>query len=309
VITQPSYFQAQQAHHSPPSVHRFRDVWLRPKIESLSISAVALFLEFGFEVGMAFATAAVLKRRDIASDVLTDVRLLLVKPRAAPFIGILGLLHERWLEDAVDSLIVDGIMSWIAAPAFSNTIYYFGDVGNHFQRTLNPARPSGALVMFIGAILLSVPTYVVAFIFVIVMFVVGGCIYSFVIMAVAYLAAAVFIFCLPFIASYEAFQKKVMGNDIRWPLIGKLKLGKKCYLFFLLSSFVINVGNWLTFSEFFILSGDLWCPGDLSDVTVFWWIFPFLVHIVLAWYRSSMKDLRGLLGSIIRLREIRKGKA
>jgi hypothetical protein len=247
----------------------------------LDISAVALVLEFGFEIGMVFATAALLNRQGFTTNIGSEVRLLFVKPRAAPFIGLLGLFHERWLEDGVDSLIVDGVLSYFAGPIWAFNLSAFRGIS---RTKLNPAQPKGVLVMFIGAFLIIVPSTVVGTVVGIITMVVGLFTCN-ILTALVFLVVIVFLICLPFLAIVEAV-KKIKGEKLRLPLVLSRRFAKACYIFFVLSSIVINVGNWLTFSEFFIQSGDLWCPGDLSAVTVFWWIFPFLAHIILLLYRT-----------------------
>jgi hypothetical protein len=53
-----------------------------------------------------------------------------------------------------------------------------------------------------------------------------------------------------------------------------------------LSSIVINVGNWLFFASYLKLEGKMFCPADIGKVTAIWLPVPAAVDLVYYTYRG-----------------------
>jgi hypothetical protein len=62
------------------------------------------------------------------------------------------------------------------------------------------------------------------------------------------------------------------------------------YVLFLLSSFVINVGNWLFFANYLKLEGELYCPSKLSKIIAIWILVPLGIDLLFWAFRSWTGD-------------------
>jgi hypothetical protein len=259
------------------------EIWYKPNIQCIELSALALFLEFGIEIGMIFTVSALLRRQYLTTDIVSDIALLLVKPRPAPFLALLGLAHERWLDEGIDALIVDFTLSLAATAVWINERkVWFTDTT--FRQTHNPAQPKGTYLLLVGVIVLCVPSTALTVLIFLISFLIGTftCHLS---TAVLLLVVAGFLATLPFLALFEAYKEKIKGQRCRWRAIRNHKWAKAAYTLATLSSCTITAGNWITFSQALFLADSMWCPGELAEVVSIWFLFPFASHVLLALYR------------------------
>jgi hypothetical protein len=52
------------------------------------------------------------------------------------------------------------------------------------------------------------------------------------------------------------------------------------YNFLILSSWCINIGNWIFWASYLKLDGELWCPINVRTVVVIWFLVPTVVDFV-----------------------------
>jgi hypothetical protein len=62
------------------------------------------------------------------------------------------------------------------------------------------------------------------------------------------------------------------------------------YALFVLSSFVINVGNWLFFASYLKLEGEMYCPAEVGSVVSVWILVPFGIDLSFYAFRAWTKD-------------------
>jgi hypothetical protein len=245
-------------------------------LSSLAIKQGARFLDPGF---------------------LEAVALFLVRPRAAPFIGILGLF-QPWSKHGIAYLVVDGILSYLAGTF----------VGVHYMVLIispspNPAAPPprDLKILSIGAIMTFAPYMAVLAIilltFVIQALATNSFLAFFVTLMHQLLKGAVFLSALPLIALWEIsaaiankfwYSKRQRRRGFtqwktpKWlePLSTDNPRFRIIYYFLILSSWCINIGNWIFWASYLKLDGELWCPINVRTVVVIWFLVPAAIDFV-----------------------------
>jgi hypothetical protein len=276
---------------SPRQVQTLADVLWSPKITSLQLSAFALFLEIGSEIALTFATAAILKQQGFSLGVYQELSLYFARPRPAPLIGLLGAVHERWADEGLHAMIADGVLSYLTASLGCLPITLYG------LKASNPAKPPKLKLALIGAIIISIPSFVVWSVVGLITSILGLVTCN-AFLAVIVLLVALFLVSLPFIALFELIIRiwrlffrsgfeKILALSVT-----RSRSWLRLYYVFLFCSLLINIGNCIAFSEVIVLLGDLYCPGDLAKVTAVWWVFPFLTHFILGLYNFLLDSSR-----------------
>jgi hypothetical protein len=293
-----------------------------------TLKATRLLQSIGSEVLVAYISVLVLAKSGffMTSSFDEEISFYVVRPRPAPFIGLLGLF-EPWSQKGLAVLIVDGMLSFVAGTNVA--IKYWGLV----SPPANPAAPASDLkTLAVGAIRTCVPAFTVLVItFLVSMamapeddkkdkdsggsFFAGLCIWS-----LWLLAIALFICILPLVAVVEMVaavvvtirrklkkrKNKAAGNNdaedldlwadvirrSRWeePLTTTSGKFRVLYALFVLSSFVINVGNWIFFASYLKLEGEMYCPAEVSSVIAMWILVPFGIDLLFYAFRAWTKD-------------------
>jgi hypothetical protein len=301
-----------------------------------TLKASKLLQSIGREVLSAYITVLVLAQSGIfaASSFNEEISFYVVRPRPAPFLGLLGLF-EPWSQQGLAELVVDGMLSFVAG---TNVAALYWGLVNHAPD--NPAAPVSDLkTLAVGAIMTCIPAFAVLVITFLVSMgmvsenkktkgrrdkdddgiaslIAGLCIWS------LWLAAiAAFICILPLVALVEMVAAAVVairrkrkkrkneadGNgdggddgdswpDIvrrsRWeePLTTTSAKFRVLYALFVLSSFVINVGNWLFFASYLKLEGDMYCPTEVPKIMAVWILVPFGIDLLFYAFRVWTKD-------------------
>jgi hypothetical protein len=147
-------------------------------------------------------------------------------------------------------------------------------------------------------------------------FIAGLCIWSLWLMAIA-----LFICILPLVAIVEMVaavvltirrklkkrKNKAAGYDndaddldpwadtvwrSRWeePLTTTSGKFRVLYALFVLSSFVINVGNWIFFASYLKLEGEMYCPAEVNSVVAMWILVPLGIDLLFYAFRTWTND-------------------
>ncbi|KAH0563362.1 hypothetical protein GP486_002069 [Trichoglossum hirsutum] len=305
-----------------------------------TLKATRLLQTIGREVLVAYLTTIVLSKSGTfgTSSFNEEISFYVVRPRPAPFLGLLGLF-EPWSQKGLAELVVDGMLSFVAGTNVA--INYWGLV-NHPPD--NPAAPASDLKnLAVGAVMTCIPAFaVLAITFLVSMAMVSdsdkkkprrkeddGCatlIAGLCIWSLWLLAIAAFICVLPLVALVEmvaaavvAIRKKGknggsgLGDDddswpnavrrSRWeePLTTTSGKFRVLYALFVLSSFVINVGNWLFFANYLKLEGEMYCPTEVGRIMAIWVLVPFGIDLLFyafrAWTRDTYADTHPQHGS------------
>src|SRR2546423_1104865 len=311
--------------------HSDSDPWVFEK--RYTLKATRLLQSIGREVLNAYLTVLVLAQSGIyaTSSFTEEISFYAVRPRAAPFLGLLGLF-KPWSQKGLAELVVDGMLSFVAG---TNVAARYWALVNHPPD--NPAAPVSDLkTLAVGAIMTCIPALVVLVITFLVSMgmasennkkgrrdkddgfaslIAGLCLWS------LWLAAiAAFICILPLIALVEMVAATVVtirsklkkrkneangnGDDddldswpdvvrrSRWeePLTTTSGKFRVLYALFVLSSFVINIGNWLFFASYLKLEGDMYCPADVGWIVAIWILVPFAVDLLFYAFRVWTKD-------------------
>jgi hypothetical protein len=291
-----------------------------------TLKATLLLQSIGIEVLVAYISVLVLAKSGFSgtSSFGDEISFYVVRPRPAPFLGLLGLF-EPWSQKGLAVLIVDGMLSFVAGTNVA--IKYWGLV----SPPANPAAPAPELKMLaVGAIMTCTPAFAVLLITFLVSMamapadgeedcgcslIAGLCIWS-----LWLLAIALFICILPLVAIVEMVagvvvtirrklkkrKNKAAGNDdakdsgsradvvqrSRWeePLTTTSGKFRVLYALFVLSSFVINVGNWIFFASYLKLEGEMYCPAEVSSVIAAWILVPFGIDLLFYAFRAWTKD-------------------
>lgn len=300
-----------------------------------TLKATRLLQSIGKEVLTAYLSVLVLTNAGYVgtSTFHEEISFYLVRPRSAPFLGLLGLF-EPWSQPGLAVLIVDGMLSFVAG---TNVAFNYWALVNHPPS--NPAAPASELkTLAVGAIMTCIPAFAVLVItFLVSMgmasdnddkgrrknkddssasFIAGLCIWS-----LWLLAIALFICILPLVAIVEMIAAVVLtirrklkkrkikaaGNDddaedldmwekamrrSRWmePLTTESGKFRVLYAVFILSSFVINIGNWIFFASYLKLEGEMYCPTEVSSVMTMWILVPLGIDLLFYAFRAWTKD-------------------
>lgn len=297
-----------------------------------TLKATRILQSIGREILVAYITVLLLGQMKALgkdnTEFNAEISFYAVRPRPAPFLGILGLF-EPWSQKGLSELIVDGFFSFVTGMNVAKN--YWGLV-NHPPP--NPAAPVGELkTLAVGAIMTCIPALVVlilTFLYSLGMAagkesedsdgkkknregsgLVGGCC----IWAFNLCLVLVFIILIPLIALFEMIASAVlrirrsraekrgdvapqeeelewMRTRSRWeePLTTTKTWFRGLYMLFLLSSFIINIGNWLFFANYLKLSGELYCPSSVSAITAVWVLVPAGIDLLFWAFRAWTGD-------------------
>jgi hypothetical protein len=237
-----------------------------------------------------------------------------IRPRIAPFTGILGFM-KGWSRTGLADVFSDALLSGVSG------IF----VGTHFIRyywlaPLNPVAPAQQLkLLAISAFIAGGPTVLGLMTGLMGIVPIAGEVVDNTVAAVSLTANSawgviwgfifrlgalgLFICAIPFIAILEiltmlhlAIRGQVNRNNskhdrvITW-LEEPLKVrnrGFVCvYGIIVLCSWVTNAGNWMFFTLYLNLEGEAYCPSSSLYVSLIWIFIPFAVRLpleVLGWY-------------------------
>jgi hypothetical protein len=217
--------------------------------------------------------------------------LFAIRPRVAPFTGLLGFWHG-WSETGLADVAADALLS-----AFAGLW-----VGIHFVRFYwsappNPAAPASSLkLLAIGALLTAAPTVGTLGLGVLralprqTSYAFGWCQLAWAALefGIYLVLAALFICSLPFIAVWEIclmiyflFSSRdrelipeertgCLKDPARHPYQWRTEKYPYFYGILVFCSWVINAGNWMFFSIYLNLEEDMYCPTDSLFVTLIW---------------------------------------
>jgi len=257
----------------------------------------------GKEILASYLTIIVLEKAGLAGTYSTQLDFLqllffyIIRPRIAPFTGLLGFC-QGFSQTGLADLFADGVLSFVAGTSILVPFWFL------FLPQPNPAAPTQALkIVATGALLSAAPAYFFFFAILLLSLFLGlmgaNLLISIVLFLIVPLLIAVFLVLLPILGVIELVAMGVVGI---MPLFKKLSndrpktcweplavSGRKfrfIYAVMLLSSIVINVGNWLFFANYLKLEGEMFCPADIGEVTAIWLLVPAAVDLVYYTYRG-----------------------
>jgi hypothetical protein len=299
-----------------------------------TLKATRLLQSVGREILVAYITVLLLGRMKQLgkdnTDFNAEISFYAIRPRPAPFLGILGL-YEPWSQKGLSELVVDGFLSFVAG--FNVGKDYYGFVSH---APANPAAPVRELKnLAVGAIMTSIPAFAVLALTLLWSIGMaaessgdesrekkkkdgdgcGGLIGGFCIWTMQLCLIGLFICLIPVIALFEMIAQAIikirrkrkekrgeiapMEEENEWkrkrsrweePLTTTKGWFRGLYMVFLLSSFIINIGNWLFFANYLKLSGELYCPSDVSKITAVWILVPAGIDLVFWLFRVWTGD-------------------
>lgn len=301
--------EAMSTDESPPPSRLFQ------KARNIQMTAHGMILAIAIELLTSYITSLLINRSSGASTAhwFQEFIFFILRPRAAPFIGTFGLF-EGWYKKGLDVLVVDLIISCFAGLYFGQK--YFWSPFPSFAH--DPAAPAGQLnILRAGAILGFIPGILVQCWLLIQSairrggFLAAFC-YFFTPIGMFLLLWKWFLFLgsLPFVAIAElgiivsnlgSFRKRKDGSEprarIEMPLTYYAKKPAFVFLRFqdayrllLLSSWVINLGNWLFWVEYLKISGEMFCPMKVPIVTAVWFLVPAALHMLLGALQALAGD-------------------
>jgi len=122
--------------------HPNLDFWILEK--RYTLKATRVLQSIGRELLSSFLTVIVLDQAGIYTDKISsfneEISFYVVRPRPAPFLGLMGLF-KPWSQKGLAELVVDGMLSFVAGTNVG--IRYWGLV-NHAPA--NPAAPVAELI-------------------------------------------------------------------------------------------------------------------------------------------------------------------
>jgi hypothetical protein len=258
-----------------------------------------------------------------------EISFYVIRPRPAPFLGLMGL-YEPWSQKGLSELVVDGMLSFVAgtnvgmryfglvshAPA--NPAAPAGDLKNLAVGAIMTSIPAFAVlaITFLWSMGMASnanddndqrrnkkddgcgP------------FIAGLCIWTLQLCLIA-----LFICILPLVALVEMVAQAIitirrkrrekrgevapMDEENEWtrqksrweePLTTTKSWFRMLYAVFLLSSFIINIGNWIFFANYLKLSGELYCPSGVPKITAVWILVPAGIDFLFWAFRSWTGD-------------------
>lgn len=133
--------------------------WPRPfTLERVyTLKATRLLQSVGREVLVAYLTVLVLSHYGLTtqSSLAEELSFYLVRPRVAPFLGLLGVF-EPWSQQGLAELTVDGVLSFFAGGYVASRYWALAR-----ERPANPAAPYGELhTLAAGSVMTFVPDFV-----------------------------------------------------------------------------------------------------------------------------------------------------
>jgi hypothetical protein len=225
-----------------------------------------------------------------------------IRPRIAPFIGLLGFL-KPFSETGLADVFTDCLLSWFAG-SFVMANYW----GMFNNPPANPAAPVQDLkLLAIGSLLSCVPAFSFLLLIMIIALISSGQILYFFYGIFAGIGIIVTVYwLLPVVAAIELIAWGVVfilkclkklpekRKKSRWeqPLrFTSKKVFPRIYAVMVLSSFFINAGNWIFFVSFLKLQGNMFCPVDFSKVAAIWYLVPLGIDLLFYSYQWLTQEL------------------
>jgi hypothetical protein len=292
-----------------------------------TLKALQLTKSVGREILTAFFVSLALSKNSYLGETkMTELLLLyLVRPRAAPFTGLLGLF-QPWSQQGFADLVADHFLSFFAGIFIVSR--YTGFAG-WVPDTDNPAAPLGDLTrLSIGGIVAAFPTLGFIFILALVGFCLGCCmgasddkddgggalcggVCGSMLLSVGWLLGlVVMIFVLPFIVLIEIVgaviwmvrrksgkpeytkEYRLQFRPSRWiePLSTTSRGFVVVYVALIVSSFCVNAGNWLFWVSYLKVAGEVFCPVEMYSMEAVVIVVPFAVEVVFWAFRVLTND-------------------
>lgn len=270
-------------------------IWARPTQWVLKPSKV--LWSIGRELLTSYLTIIVLQKTGLVGNYSTQLSFLqqlfvfLIRPRGAPLIGLLGFFFQGFSKEGLADLFADGVLSFVAGTSVLVPFWFL------LLPQPNPAAPVQALkIVAIGALMSAAPAYFFLFAILLLSLFLGlmggNLLISIVLFLLVPLLIAVFLVLLPILSVIE-----LVAMGVVWIMKSKLPEDRQktfweepfaisnakfrfIYAVMLLSSWVINVGNWIFYASYLKLDGEMFCPGDIGVVTAIWLLVPIAVDLV-----------------------------
>ena len=240
----------------------------------------------GKEILTSYLTIIVLEKAGFAGTYSTQLDFLqllfvyIIRSRIAPFTGLLGFF-QGFSQTGLADLFADSVLSFVVGTSILVPFWFL------FVPQPNPAAPA---YFFFAILLLSLFLGLMG----------GNLLVSIVLFLIAPLLIAVFLVLLPILGIIELVAMGVVGimrlpkklpkdrPKTGWeePLAISNAKFRFIYAVMVLSSIVINVGNWLFFASYIKLEGEMFCPADIGEVTAIWLLVPAAVDLVYYTYRG-----------------------
>jgi hypothetical protein len=269
--------------------------------DTFVLKANKVIASLGGDLLAIFLTVVVLQqtgRSAFASERTTLWNMFLlyaVRPRVAPFTGVLGFM-KGWSQDGLADLFSDFLLSCVAGICVGIHFVLF-----YWVPPLNPLAPVAQLkLLAVGALLAGGPTLLSLMISLL-----GSSnnvsntqptlfdiLWGF---AWRSIGLILFIAALPFIAILEILamlhiatcgsRPKKGPDEKRWksrfeePIRIKSPRFANVYVVLVVLSWMVNAGNWMFFSIYLKLEGDVYCPSSSFYVTLIWIFIPAVVKI------------------------------
>ena len=258
----------------------------------------------GKEILTSYLTIIVLEKAGLAGTYSMQLGFLqllafyIIRPRVAPFTGLLGFF-QGFSQTGLADLFADGVLSFVAGTSILVPFWFL------FLPQSNPAAPAQALkIVATGALLSAGPAYLFFFAILLLSLFLGlmgnNLLLSILLFLIVPLLIVVFLVLLPILGVMELVAMGVVGimrlfkklpkdRPKTWweePLVVSSAKFRFIYAVMVLSSIVINVGNWLFFASYLKLEGEMFCPADIGEVTAIWLLVPVAVDLVYYTYRG-----------------------
>jgi hypothetical protein len=277
--------------------------------DTFVLKANKVIASLGGDLLAIFLTVVVLQqtgRSAFASEKTTLWNMFLlyaVRPRVAPFTGVLGFF-KGWSEDGFADLFSDFLLSCVAGICVGIHFVLF-----YWVPPLNPLAPVAQLkLLAVGALLAGGPTLLSLMIsllgssnnvlnsqptlFDILWGFAWRSIGLILFIASLPLVAIMEIFAMLYIATCGRRHKKSSDGKreksrFEEPLTFNSPRFAYVYIILVVLSWMVNAGNWMFFSIYLKLEGDVYCPSNSLYVTLIWIFIPAAVKLpvtALGWY-------------------------
>jgi hypothetical protein len=225
-----------------------------------------------------------------------------IRPRIAPFTGLLGFF-EPFSETGLADVFADCLISWFAG-SFVMANYW----GMFNNPPANPVAPiQGLKLLAIGSLLSCVPAFGFLFLVMIIALISSGSILYFFLGIFVGIGFIILVYLLlPVVAAIELIAwgvvrilkclNKLPKNREKssWeqPLrLTSRKVFPTIYALMVLSSWFINVGNWIFLASFLELQRNMFCLAAFSKVAVIWYLVPLGVDLLFYSYQGLTQAL------------------
>ncbi|KAH0545404.1 hypothetical protein FGG08_000545 [Glutinoglossum americanum] len=240
------------------------------------VNILGFWTSLGLDVGEIVIVGTLLSKVGYQVDIFKEFVIWSVRPRSAFLNGVLGAIDGGWSNEAVTDMVANILLS-----IFGGYLAFFGALcANH---TTNPMRPLVWKTYMAGGFMASISTDVVWLSFSFMCILATFCCWK----ALAPPFRLIFK-VLWFAVSSPFIQAKVFLKNGYLRMRGRkdqrekylaLSLDNSSLMVWYYSAlalcFVLFVGNWMFWTGFLQLSGELYCPGELSkfDLVVIGLIF------------------------------------